>query len=229
VTPLRPYYQDEFVTLYNCAWQEVAGLARGADLVLADPPYGIKLQTSGRGATSRTRPVASRDWAPIIGDDKPFDPAPLLAFPGVILWGANHYASRLPDRGGWLVWDKIAGLTTDKREHGFNNLSDAEIAWTSRPGAVRTFRHAWMGLLRASENGQRVLHPTQKPVALMGWCLSLFPDARLVFDPFCGSGPVPRACKDRGIRCIAAELSEQYCEVTAQRLSQNVLDFGGAA
>lgn len=48
-------------------------------------------------------------------------------------------------------------------------------------------------------------------------------------SPFCGSGPVPRACKDRGIRCVAAELSEAYCEVTAERLSQNILDFGGVA
>jgi hypothetical protein len=224
-----PYYQDEFVTLYNCAWQEIAGLALGADLILADPPYGIRLDTAHAARRPNGGRWSNNDHAPIAGDNAPFDPMPFLWHRNVVLWGANHYASRLPDSGAWLVWDKIGHLTTDKRENGFNDMPDAELAWTSRSGTARTFRHAWMGLLRASENGQRVLHPTQKPVALMNWCLSFFPDARLVFDPFCGSGPVPRACKDRGIRCIAAELSEEYCAVTAERLSQNVLDLGGAA
>ncbi len=58
MTPLRPYYTDEFVSLYNCAWQEIAGLTRGADLVLADPPYGVSLDTAyaarKRGALSPT-------------------------------------------------------------------------------------------------------------------------------------------------------------------------------
>jgi site-specific DNA-methyltransferase (adenine-specific) len=225
---VRPYYSDEYVTIYNGDWRDVApGLA--PDLVLADPPYGVGFKTAGRGATSRTRDVASRDWPRIIGDNNPFDPTPFLAYRHVVLWGANHYADKLPPSSSWLLWDKIAGLHTDKREHGFNDMPDAEVAWSNIGGPVRTFRHTWMGLLRASENGQRVLHPTQKPVALMAWCLSFFPDVRLVFDPFMGSGPVPRACKDRGIRCVAAELVEEYCERAAQRCQQEVLDLGGAA
>ncbi len=226
--PLTPYYQDEFVTLYNCAWQEIAGLARGADLVLADPPYGIGLNTA-YAARKRTALSQSNDYPPIAGDDTPFEPAPLLQWPNVVLWGANYYADKLPPRGSWLVWDKIAGLTS-VREQGFNDGADCELAWVDGVNGTvpRMFRHRWAGMLKASEQDQRRVHPSQKPVALMGWCLSFFPDARLVFDPFCGSGPVPRACKDRGIHCIAAELSEDYCAVTAERLSQNVLDFSVA-
>jgi site-specific DNA-methyltransferase (adenine-specific)/modification methylase len=216
------YYQDDFVTLYNCAWREIRELTQRVDLVLADPPYGVNLNTEYRAA-QRGPLAGANDYPPIDGDDKPFDPSPFIDYPGVVLWGANYYADKLPPRGSWLVWDKRDGS-------GFNDQADAELAWVSGvTGTVpRLFAHRWNGMIKASERDQRRVHPSQKPVALMGWCLSFFPDARLVFDPFCGSGPVPRACKDRGIRCIACETVEAYCAVTAERLSQNVLDLGVA-
>jgi site-specific DNA-methyltransferase (adenine-specific) len=226
---VKPYYQDDLVTIYNADWRAVAPVPSSVDLVLADPPYGVSLDTAnaarGRGAATN-----ANDYAPIHGDDKPFDPAPFLAYPAAILWGANYYADKLPPRGSWLIWNKIAGLTS-KREHGFNDGADCELAWMDgTTGTVpRLFEHTWAGMLKASEKDQRRVHPSQKPVALMGWCLSHFPKAQVVFDPFMGSGPVPRACKDRGMRCIAAELSERYCEIAAERMSQNVLDLGGAA
>lgn len=219
---LSPYYSDEFVTLYHCAWQEIEGLAREADLVLADPPYGVKLNTEYAKA-QRSNAAASKNYPRIAGDDKPFDPAPFVDYPGVVLWGANYYASRLPDRGSWLIWDKRDGGTPD-------DGADAELAWMAGvTGTVpRLFAHKWRGMIKASERDQRRVHPSQKPVELMGWCLSFFPAARFVFDPFCGSGPVLRACKDRGIRVIAAELVEEYCEIAAQRCHQETLGFGAA-
>jgi site-specific DNA-methyltransferase (adenine-specific) len=222
---VKPYYADEWVTLFNADWRDVAPSVV-PDLVLADPPYGVKLKT--RYADARPNAMRISKWGnnnhpPIAGDDKPFDPSPFLGYPGVILWGANYYADKLPPRGSWLVWDKRDGITP-------NDQADAELAWVSGvTGTVpRLFAHRWSGVIRASENAERVLHPTQKPVALMSWCLSFFPDVRLVFDPFCGSGPVPRACKDRGVRCVAAELVEEYCERAAERCRQEILNFGAA-
>lgn len=81
----------------------------------------------------------------------------------------------------------------------------------------------WAGFQRDSEVGARVLHPTQKPVALMSWCLSFFPDAKTVVDPYMGSGPVARACKDSGRQYVGIELEERYCEIAATRLAQEVL------
>lgn len=212
----RPYYSDDFVTLYHADWRDVS-LPSDIDLVLADPPYGVNLKTEGRSA-GRSNLAASNDFPRIAGDAKPFDPSPLLDFPGVVLWGANYYADKLPPRGSWLVWDKRDGGTPD-------DGADAELAWVSGVSGMvpRLLRHKWRGMIKASERDQRRLHPSQKPVALMGWCLSFFPEARLVLDPFCGSGPVPRACKDRGIQCIAVEIVEAYCERTAERCSQETL------
>ena len=82
----------------------------------------------------------------------------------------------------------------------------------------------WNGMLRASEREQRV-HPTQKPVALMTWVLSLrwLTDIKTVLDPFAGSGPVGRAAKDLGRKCVMIEMEERYCEIAARRMAQEVL------
>lgn len=44
-------------------------------------------------------------------------------------------------------------------------------AWTNLDGAVRIFRHMWNGMIRASERNAPRVHPTQKPIALMEWCV----------------------------------------------------------
>lgn len=224
---MRPYYSDDFVTLYHGDWRDIVPGLSGVDLVLADPPYGVSLKSEYR-KLGRAQATNATDYPRIEGDDQPFDPAPFLGYPGVVLWGANYYADKLPPRGSWLVWNKIAG-TSGKRDHGFNDGADCELAWVAGvTGAVpRIFDYLLVGMLQAGESKKRV-HHSQKPVALMAWCLSFFPNTRLVLDPFCGSGPIPRACKDRGIKCIAIEIAEAYCERTAERCGQEVLDLGVA-
>ena len=108
-------------------------------------------------------------------------------------------------------------------------LSDAEVAWASFPTPTRIFRHKWLGYMRASEVGFHV-HPTQKPVALMAWVIGKWcGEAETILDPYMGSGPVMRAAKDLGRKAIGIELEERYCEIAAERCSQEVLDLGAAA
>jgi len=219
-----PYYSDDLVTIYNADWREIEPSLSGVDLVLTDPPYGTSDRTEFDRQKQRSNATQAYTYPLIAGDDKPFDPAPFLSASGVILWGANYYADKLPPRGSWLVWDKRDGGTPD-------DGADAELAWMAGVNGTvpRLFRHKWRGMIKASERDQRRVHPSQKPVALMAWCLSFFPDARFAFDPFMGSGPVARACKDRGMRYVGCELVEEYCERAAERCRQEVLDLGGAA
>jgi site-specific DNA-methyltransferase (adenine-specific) len=87
-----------------------------------------------------------------------------------------------------------------------------------------------MGMLQEDMSRKETrVHPTQKPLALMKWCLSLFPDAKTVLDPFAGSGTTLVAAKAMGLTAIGIELHEPYCEIAAKRLSQEVFDFGGDA
>jgi DNA modification methylase len=79
----------------------------------------------------------------------------------------------------------------------------------------------WHGVARWSSEG--TLHPTQKPVSLMRWCLDFFPQANVILDPFMGSGTTLRAAKDLGRKAIGIEIEERYCEIAAKRLQQSVM------
>lgn len=215
----KPYYQDDLVTIYHGDCRDVLPTLPITALIIADPPYGVSLNTK-YASSQRGVLAGANDYPEVFGDSEPFDPSHLLGYNEAVLWGANYYADKLPARGSWLVWDKRDGS-------GFNDQADAELAWVRGvSGTVpRLFSHRWNGMIKASERDQKRMHPTQKPVVLMGWCLSFFPSASLVIDPYAGSGPTLRACKDRNIKCIGVEIVEAYCEVAARRCEQGVLDL----
>lgn len=208
-----PYYEDEAVTIYHGDSREIAaGLV--ADVLVTDPPYGIRYSPSQNGRKAWGAKTFVGDVV-VAGDDEPFDPAPWLRFETVVMFGANHFADRLPATAAWMVWDKRDGMTS-------NDFADCELVWTNLPGNARVFRHLWSGALRASERGEPRLHPTQKPLVLMRWLLDKCPPG-VVLDPFMGSGTTLRAAKDLGRRCIGIDVDERYCETAAKRLGQEML------
>jgi site-specific DNA-methyltransferase (adenine-specific) len=210
-----PYYEQDGITIYHGDCREILPELGPVDLVLTDPPYGMNLDTDYSGFNGWGG--KGKEWDRVIGDDAPFDPSPWLAFPNAVLWGANFYASKLPDNGAWLVFNK--------RGDGKNSqicFGDCELAWTSlEKKSVRMFSHMWHGVARWSSEG--TLHPTQKPVSLMRWCLDFFPQANVILDPFMGSGTTLRAAKDLGRKAIGIEIEERYCEIAAKRLQQSVM------
>lgn len=194
-------------------------------LGLHDPPYGIDIQhaegnvggvTAAKFAPGLTGHsiVAANAYPRIAGDDRPFDPAHLLdSGDFVVLWGANHYADKLPPSAAWIVWDKRDGMVG-------NDFSDAELAWCSEGGAVRTFRHLWSGLIRdgKAEDGPKRVHPTQKPIALYRWIIEEKTEpGALVYDAYGGSGPTLLACEKLGRRARVMELAPAYVDVIVQR------------
>jgi site-specific DNA-methyltransferase (adenine-specific) len=217
---IAPYYDDAGITIYHGDCRDVLEHAAPFDLVLTDPPYGINLQTDNRRFSGGTRGHIARHGngagtgggAPIPGDDHPFDPSWLLTIGRVqIIWGWNHFADRLP-RGTCLVWLK-------REDAAFQTfLSDAEMAWFSTGHGVYCRRD----LSNNAITNERI-HPTQKPEALMRWCLGFVPAARTIVDPFMGSGTTLVAAKRLGRRAVGVEIDERYCEAAAQRLQQGAL------
>ena len=206
VTAPQPYYQDDLVTLYHGDCREWAG---EAEAVVTDPPYGMGWDTDttrfSGGAQGHKR---GRVAPPIHGDDEPFDPSPWLAYPRVALFGANHYANRLP-LGTTLVWVK-------RNDDAFGSfLSDAEIAWMKGGHGVYCFRDF--------RTAGRTNHPTEKPVGLMRWVIGKVGGDGTILDPFMGSGSTLVAAKSLGRHAIGIEIEERYCEIAAQRCSQEVL------
>jgi DNA modification methylase len=223
----EPYYSDDHVTIYHGDCREILPTLRNADgswlfdCIISDPPYGIGVQTNYRDR-QRCALAVCNNYAPIHGDDEPFDPTWLL-FMGVpmVLFGANHYADALPAQASWLVWDKLDGLKSG-REIGFNDQADCELVWTNLGGPARILSQRWMGAMKSGrEASDRRVHPTQKPVELMTRIVGM--TTGVVADPFMGSGTTLRAAKDLGRKAIGIEIEERYCEIAAKRLGQAVL------
>ena len=209
---IEPYWQsdDGRYTVFHADCLDVLPQLEGIDAVVTDPPYGIAQHTQGG---ERSKACKAMPRIEVVGDAKPFDPTALLGYHTLCMWGANHYANQLPPVAGWLVWDKREGGTSD-------GYSDAELAWARPLNSARLFHHKWRGMIKASERDQCRVHPTQKPILLMEWCLDQMkiPADALVADPFMGSGTTGVACVNTGRRFIGIEIDETYAKIAVKRI-----------
>lgn len=202
-------------TLYLGDCREILPTLGRVDAVVTDPPYGISYAQGDGGAqvAGRRVPVRRNNLA-IVGDNEPFDPSMLLDFDELIAWGADHYAQRLP-HGRWLAWDKISGASL------VDSFSDVEFAWHSERGASRIISYLWKGVLQDGEKGVQRWHPTQKPIAVMEWCIKqLRKPAETILDPFMGSGTTGVACVKLGRKFIGIEIDERYFDIALKRVSE---------
>ncbi len=193
----------------------LAGL--DVDAVVSDPPYGMDWNTDSTRFTGgvHKRGDGRDDWGDIDGDDEPFDPSPLMRFREVVLWGANHYAQRLPV-GSTLVWIK-------KPPHLYGTfLSDAEIRWRKGGHGVYVHYKQFPPPSRIAENdGRAVAHPTQKPISLMEWCLQGV-KGKIILDPYMGSATTGIACHRMGRDFIGIERNPKRFDVACERMARVV-------
>jgi DNA modification methylase len=213
---MKPYYEQDGIVIYNADCRDVLPLLEPVDLVLTDPPYGIftKEITNGFMADRTGQMAAKWDVLP----DAAVIEMVVRQSRLVVVWGYGYLADILGTCRAPFVWDKMTGA---------NYFADGELAWTNLAhGTLRIYRHQWCGAFRDSERRQPTLHPTQKPVALMRWCIERMDKPRInntILDPFMGSGTTLRAAKDLGRKAIGIEVEERYCEIAANRMAQGVL------
>ena len=219
---VKPYYEDtdSGITIYHGDCREILPTLGSCDLVLTDPPYGIGADRNLRAGLQHGAAAApSKDYGDGCWDGAPPEQTLLDAMVAsaryAIVWGGNYF--RFRPTAGWLVWDK---------DNGGNGYADCELAWTNLPHAIRRLRYRWMGMLQehmGADKEERV-HPTQKPLDVMRWAPLQAPeDCSTILDPFMGSGTTLRAAKDMGRHAVGIEIEERYCEIAAQRLSQETL------
>ena len=206
-----PYYSDDSVTIYHGDCRDILP-ALTFDVVVTDPPYGIDYRQTIKTA---------RDWGTIPGDgsdalarwlSEAVHPIPMLVF------GANHFPSALPEPGRWVCWDKRVVEAADRMLG-----SPFELAWMNGPdkaGFMYRIQHG--GVVNADGHGRRV-HPTQKPVTLMKRIIEDHFPTGVIVDPFMGAGSTLRAAKDLGRRAVGIEIDERYCAAAVARLAQEVL------
>ena len=212
-------------TLYLGDCRDILPTLGKVDAVVTDPPYGMNWNTDSTRFTGGVAPDVRRgagrdDWGAILQDDEPFDPTPFLGFPKVVLFGSNHYAARLPV-GTTLVWIKRA-------DHLFGSfLSDAEIVWMKGGHGVYCFRKQFPPPSRMAENGGKVAHPTQKPVALLCWCIerAKVGAEETILDPFMGSGTTGVAAVQMGRNFIGIERDPAYFDIALRRIEDAQRQF----
>lgn len=186
------------------------GLGR-FDAVVTDPPYGIG-EGNAKGQT-RGKLAAPKQYGGQDGwDDQPASAEHMAIIRAVsrhqIIFGGNYFEGLGPT-SCWLVWDK---------QNGENDFADCELAWTNLPKAVRRIYWRWNGMIRKGDDVR--VHPTQKPVGVMEWCLTHIPDAVTILDPFAGSGTTAVACQRMGRQCTAIERDPDYFDAMCRRVDE---------
>jgi len=183
------------------------------DAVITDPPYGI-----GKPMFRKNKPKSAKCHRTDYGYDAPeWDvKPPAVCFDFMleksktqIIWGGNYFG--LPPSSCWLVWDKVNGDT---------RFADCELAWTNMPKAVRRIAHMWNGMLRDSERDVSRVHPTQKPVIVMQWCIQQAGSPAVILDPYMGSGTTGVAAMALQKQFIGIEIDRRYFDIACKRIEQ---------
>lgn len=204
-------------TLYLGDCLEILPTLGKVDAVVTDPPYGIgesdaKVASRQRQIGGASKALADqRDYGKFDWDQTPATPEQISAIRACsryqIIFGGNYFD--LPPTTCWLVWDK---------RNGDNDFADCELAWTNLPKAVRRIEWMWNGMLR--KGGESRVHPTQKPLGVMEWCIRQLPAINTVCDPFMGSGTTGVACAKAGLTFIGIEREASYFEIACERIQK---------
>lgn len=191
--------------LYRGSCEDVLPTLSKADCVITDPPYGMKRD----GKPPSTSSHGGHKGYEFMGwDSEPptaevFDLI-LRAADRQIIWGANFYPQHLPPSMGWLFWDKGQRISQ----------SDGELAYTNMQKALRVFT-----LNRAAIAQDGAVHPTQKPLALMKWCIEQAGMPETILDPFMGSGSTGVAAVHLGRKFIGIEREQKYFDIACERIT----------
>jgi DNA modification methylase len=245
-----PYYDLDGITLYqgDCTaimpWLIEQGIM--ADLILTDPPYG-KAYKSNMGGKERRENVLTRSavMTESIANDEDLqileDALPWMD--KLLLPNRHSYLfcdpEKIPEvralvkkQTSWnhkqtLIWDKGECGTMGDIKAGYSQNFEAlvysdsgrrEFPSGKRPRAIARFQ--W-------QSSWEPIHPNRKPPPLMEYyAIAGTKPGELVLDPFCGSGPVARACKNLGRRYIGIELLEHHCASMVRTMQQNSLLAG---
>lgn len=218
---VKPYYQDDLVTLYHGDCLQITEWLE-ADVLITDPPYG-QAYKSNMDRGSRT------EWHDEISGDQTTD----LRDDALNMWGSEKAGLVF---GTWktsrphltkqvVIWDKTPCGFMGDLQIPFGNAHE-EIYCIGNAGWFGT-REA--SIIRAqmlmSNDKSRPNHPTPKPVGLMEKLVAK--TLGVIADPFAGSGATLIAARNLGRKVIGVELEEKYCELIVSRLSQQVFDLGG--
>lgn len=179
------------------------------DLVIADPPYGIKRDGSVK-TTSRHGGRKAHDFKGWDSErpNKAFFKEIERVSKNQIIWGANYFTEFLPPSMGWIFWDKGQRICN----------SDGELAYTSFERALRVIEYNRVELLI-----EGTIHVTQKPAVLYKWLLTNYAKpGDKILDPMMGSQSSRIAAYDMGFDYWGAEKDSDYFRDGEKRFAAHI-------
>jgi len=208
---MKPYYQDQSVTIYHGDCRQIVPQLGNFDLLLTDPPYGMRFQSNYRQIKHKA--IEGDDQMDVELIESLIKKAKcaayvfcrwdnLLSMPkpkSVIVWVKNNTSMGDLNHEHARQWEACCFYPMEN--HKFNRRP-SDVIYAKRTD------NAW--------------HPTQKPVDVMIQLIDAN-QCQTILDPFAGSGTTGRAAKDLGKQAVLIEMDEQYCEIAAQRMAQEVL------
>jgi DNA modification methylase len=208
---MTPYYDHNNVTIYHGDCREILPTIT-ADLVLTDPPYGVNIKYASYNDSPDNLKQLVSSFIPLI-----------TRFTRVALTPGQANLWLYPKPTWVLCWVTMAG--TGSGPWGYSCWQPILVYGQDpylqnqlgrRPD---TFEH--------TETSTKLGHPCSKPLGVWKRVLERCSIAQtdIVVDPFMGAGTTLRAAKDSQRKCIGIEIDEQYCEISARRMSQEVLQF----
>jgi site-specific DNA-methyltransferase (adenine-specific) len=256
---MKPYYDEGGIRIYHGDAREImaSGYER-FDLVFTSPPYNLGAPTGGVGHGTNWRGNWSKAAAEDgIGEgyddhDDAMYPSEYEAWQREVLsdcWqqltlgGAIFYNHKPRVQAGgslWLplvlnpdlplrqiiIWARAGGMNYAPTHYVPTHewiMVFAKPDWRLKSKGASGVGDVWRIAQGASPD-----HPAPFPLGLPARAIETT-GAASVLDPFMGSGTTLRAAKDAGIQAVGIEKSERYCEIAANRLGQEVLNFEEAA
>ena len=209
---MTPYYQDDLVTIYHGDALAVLPELPQSDLLLTDPPYNVGVNYGQHN--DRQDPDAYAAWCRLWFAASMAITKRQIVFPG-------H--GNLPI---WWQWRKPSAVGCWYKP---GNPASSHLGWSEwEPYLYWGTRVGGRDVVRAtvSEQSDTGDHPCPKPLTLFRALIEKFKPASIL-DPFLGSGTSLYAAKWFGVPAIGIEIEERYCEIAAQRCSQEVLGLVG--
>ena len=214
---MKPYYEDDYATLYHGDCREVLP-SLTADALVTDTPYGVDFAGKHWKKTKPTGGYLTAD-DPNVGPEVVRMALPLVRRGAVFTGIRQMFAYPEPADIGCVYSPAGAGFGPWGYTCFNPILYYGKAVTNTRPSSMWSTDHA-----------QGLGHPCAKPMPWMRWLVNhVTEEGEVVLDPFAGSGTTLRAAKDLGRRAIGVEISEAYCEIAVRRLAQEVFDFGAAS
>lgn len=243
---MKPYYEDDAVTIYHGNCMAVLADTETGSLggCVTDPPYssGGQFRSDRSNFSAQGKYSVRKDLPDFSGDNR--DQRGFLAWCSVWMGevlrvcepGAPFFAftdwRQLPTMtdavqvGGWnwqglFVWDKLHGRPQKNRPtqsieylvYGISGQVRGDDEYVCLPPIISA----------PTPGAADRQHVTEKPVDVIQYVLPLLRGGAVVLDPFMGSGTTLVAAKNLGRKAIGIEIEERYCEIAAERCSQETL------